>query len=97
MNAAGLQEMQISIDGVKPDKISKKTLKSLAGRLKLLSKHAEFHVNINSVLGISEERTHDALEVAKSAKAMGFSHTVGVLHDDDGTLAPLSHHATRGL
>jgi MoaA/NifB/PqqE/SkfB family radical SAM enzyme len=90
MNAAGLQEMQISIDGVKPDEISKKTLKSLAGRLKLLSEHAQFHVNINSVLGISEERTHDALEVAKSAKAMGFSHTVGVLHDDEGTLAPLS-------
>ena len=90
MNAAGLQEMQISIDGVKPDEISKKTLKSLAGRLKLLSEHATFHVNINSVLGISEERTHDALEVAKSAKAMGFSHTVGVLHDDEGTLAPLS-------
>jgi MoaA/NifB/PqqE/SkfB family radical SAM enzyme len=90
MNAAGLQEMQISIDGVKPDEISKKTLKSLAGRLKLLSEHAQFHVNINSVLGISEERTHDALEVAKSAKAMGFSHTVGVLHDAEGTLAPLS-------
>jgi len=90
MNAAGLQEMQISIDGVKPDAISKKTLKSLAGKLQLLSKHAKFHVNINSVLGISEERTHDALEVAEAAKRMGFSHTVGVLHDDEGTLAPLS-------
>jgi len=90
MNAAGLQEMQISIDGVKPDEISKKTLKSLAGKLKLLSEHAAFHVNINSVLGISEERTHDALEVAESAKALGFSHTVGVLHDAEGTLAPLS-------
>ena len=41
MNAAGLQEMQISIDGVKPDEISKKTLKSLAGKLKLLSEHAD--------------------------------------------------------
>lgn len=90
MNAAGLQELQISIDGVKPDAISKKTLKSLAGKLRLLEKHAQFHININSVLGISEERTQDALEVARSAKAMGFSHTVGVLHDGDGTLAPLS-------
>ena len=90
MNAAGLQELQISIDGVKPDAISKKTLKSLAGKLQLLAKHAQFHVNINSVLGISEERTQDALEVARSAKALGFSHTVGVLHDAEGTLAPLS-------
>lgn len=90
MNAAGLNEMQISIDGVKPDEISKKTLKSLAGKLKLLSEYARFHVNINSVLGISEERTQDALEVAEAAKAWGFSHTVGVLHDAEGTLAPLS-------
>ena len=90
MNAAGLQELQISIDGVKPDAISKKTLKSLAGKLKLLAKHAQFHVNINSVLGISEERTRDALEVARNAKEMGFSHTVGVLHDAEGTHAPLS-------
>jgi MoaA/NifB/PqqE/SkfB family radical SAM enzyme len=90
MNAAGLQELQISIDGVKPDAISKKTLKSLAGKLRLLAKHATFHININSVLGISEERTRDALEVAENAKALGFSHTVGVLHDAEGTLAPLS-------
>lgn len=90
LNEAGLQEMQISIDGVKPDEVSLKTLKSLERRLRLLEAHARFHVNINSVLGISEERTHDALEVARTAKAMGFSHTVGVLHDETGTLAPLS-------
>ncbi len=90
MNDAGLQEMQISIDGVRPDAISKKTLKSLAGKLRLLSEEARFHVNINSVLGISEERTRDALEVAQNARSLGFSHTVGVLHDAAGTLAPLS-------
>jgi MoaA/NifB/PqqE/SkfB family radical SAM enzyme len=90
LNAAGLQELQISIDGVKPDAISKKTLKSLMGKLKLLAKHAKFHVNINSVLGVSEARTKDALEVAATAKGLGFSHTVGVLHDSDGALAPLS-------
>jgi MoaA/NifB/PqqE/SkfB family radical SAM enzyme len=90
MNEAGLQELQISIDGIKPDAVSIKTLKSLMGRLKLLSRYAQFHVNINSVLGITEERTHDALEVAETAKSLGFSHTVGVLHDAEGTLAPLS-------
>lgn len=90
MNEAGLQEMQISIDGVKPDEISLKTLKSLAGKLKLLSEHARFHVNINSVLGVSEERTFEALEVAREAKALGFSHTVGVLHEEGGRLAALS-------
>ena len=90
LNAAGLQAMQISIDGIKPDAVSVKTLKSLRRRLGLLSRLAKFHVNINSVLGVSEERTADALQVAKVAKALGFSHTVGVVHDDSGTLAPLS-------
>jgi len=90
MNEAGLQEMQISIDGVKPDAITQKTLKSLAGKLRILAEHARFHVNINSVLGISEERTNDALEVARAAKDLGFSHTVGVLHDAQGTLEPMS-------
>jgi MoaA/NifB/PqqE/SkfB family radical SAM enzyme len=90
LNAAGLQELQISIDGALPDEISKKSLKSLRRKLQLLADHAEFHVNINSVLGISEERTQDALVVAETARGHGFSHTVGVLHVEDGTLAPLS-------
>jgi MoaA/NifB/PqqE/SkfB family radical SAM enzyme len=90
MNAVGLQALQISIDGVKPDEVSKKSLKSLRGKLELLSRHAAFKVNINSVLGITEERTQDAKEVARMAKALGFSHTVGVLHSGDGSLAPLS-------
>ncbi len=90
MNEAGLQELQISIDGALPDEISLKSLKSLMRKLELLSEHAKFHVNINSVLGISEKRTQDALEVAATARRLGFSHTVGVLHGDDGALAPLS-------
>lgn len=90
MNRAGLQGLQISIDGVRPDAVTKKTLKSLKGKLELLADWAAFPVNINSVLGITEERTQDALEVARFARGLGFSHTVGVMHGDDGTLAPLS-------
>lgn len=90
MNRAGLQGLQISIDGLKPDAITKKTLKSLTGKLQLLADHADFPVNINSVLGITEERTQDAIEVARVARGHGFSHTVGVMHEGDGTLAPLS-------
>ena len=90
MNEAGLQGLQISIDGVRPDEVSKKTLKSLAGKLELLSKHAEFPVNINSVLGMSEERTAEAIDVRDAALKLGFSHTIGVMHEGDGTLVPLS-------
>ncbi len=51
LNAAGLDHMQISIDNVMPDAVSKKSLKVLDAKLKMLAEHADFHVNINSVVG----------------------------------------------
>src|ERR1700688_3326244 len=51
LNEAGLEHLQISIDNVAPDEVSKKSLKTLDGRLVRLSQHAVFQVNINSVLG----------------------------------------------
>src|ERR1700679_3949894 len=46
LNRAGLDHMQISIDNVEPDDISKKSLKVLDKKLEFLAEHAEFHVNI---------------------------------------------------
>src|ERR1035441_1139744 len=51
LNRAGLEHMQISIDNVKPDDVSKKSLKVLDKKLQMLAEYAEFHVNINSVVG----------------------------------------------
>src|SRR5271169_6457364 len=51
LNRAGLEYLQISIDIVTPDDVSMKSLKVLDQKLKLLAEHAEFQVNINSVLG----------------------------------------------
>src|SRR3954466_3176481 len=51
LNRAGLDHMQISIDNVEPDEISKKSLKVLDKKLEMLAQHADFHVNINSVVG----------------------------------------------
>ena len=90
LNQAGLMEMQISIDNVVPDEVSLKSLKSVESKLDLLASHATFKVNINSVLGISTERTQDAIEVATRAKGHGFFHSVGVLHDHNGILKPLT-------
>src|SRR5206468_5249153 len=81
LNRAGLQGLQISIDNLVPDAVSKKSLKTLDGKLQLLAHYARFPVNINSVLGISEERTPDAVTVARRAVDLGFSSPVGVLHD----------------
>ena len=90
LNAAGLQGMQISIDNLKPDAVSMKSLSSVEGKLGLLSKHAKFKVNVNSVLGVSGERTQDVVTVAETAAKYGLQHSVGVLHDHTGTLKPLS-------
>jgi hypothetical protein len=82
--------MQISIDNVMPDDVSKKSLKVLDKKLQLLAEHAHFHVNINSVVGGGIHNPHDAVVVAKRAVDLGFTSTVGIIHDHDGQLQPLS-------
>ncbi|MDE2582234.1 MAG: radical SAM protein [Rhodospirillales bacterium] len=90
LNAAGLQGMQISIDNLQPDDISMKSLRSVENKLALLAEHARFKVNVNSVLGVSGERTQDVVTVAETAAKHGLQHSVGVLHDHSGLLKPLS-------
>jgi MoaA/NifB/PqqE/SkfB family radical SAM enzyme len=90
LNAAGLQGMQVSVDNLEPDAVSMKSLHSVERKLALLAQHARFKVNVNSVLGISEERTQDVVVVAETAAKYGLQHSVGVLHDHTGTLKPLS-------
>jgi MoaA/NifB/PqqE/SkfB family radical SAM enzyme len=93
LNKAGLDHMQISIDNVMPDEVSKKSLKVLDKKLQLLSEHAEFHVNINSVVGGGIHNPHDALVVGRRARVLGFTSTVGIIHDGDGQLRPLDDNA----
>jgi MoaA/NifB/PqqE/SkfB family radical SAM enzyme len=90
LNRAGLDHLQISIDNVMPDEVSKKSLKVLDRKLQLLSEHADFHVNINSVVGGGIRDPHDALTVGRRALELGFTSTVGIIHDGDGQLQPLS-------
>ena len=90
LNTAGLQGMQISIDNVEPDEVSMKSLNSIEPKLALLADYAKFKVNINSVLGVTDERTGDVTSVAKIAKKYGFFYSVGVLHDHTGNLKPMS-------
>jgi len=89
LNDAGLEHLQISIDNTAPDEVSKKSLKSLDGRLEMLSEWAEFQVNINSVLGSGVKNSEDALKIAHRALELGFTSTVGIIHDHDGQLKPL--------
>ena len=89
LNRAGLEHLQISIDNVQPDEVSKKSLKVLDQKLRLLAQHAIFQVNINSVLGSGVKNPEDALAVARRAIELGFTSTVGILHDGNGQLRPL--------
>jgi hypothetical protein len=82
--------MQISIDNVMPDDVSKKSLKVLDKKLQLLAEHADFHVNINSVIGGGIHNPMDALTVSHRAIELGFTSTVGIIHDHEGQLRPLS-------
>jgi MoaA/NifB/PqqE/SkfB family radical SAM enzyme len=89
LNRAGLEYLQISIDNVQPDEVSKKSLKVLDQKLVLLAEHAEFQVNINSVLGSGVRNPEDALQIAHRAIELGFTSTVGIIHDGNGQLQPL--------
>src|SRR5437764_2591940 len=89
LNGAGLDHMQISIDNVMPDEVSKKSLKVLDKKLQMLAEHAEFHVNINSVVGGGTRNPEDALTIGKRAIGLGFTSTIGIIHDGDGQLKPL--------
>jgi MoaA/NifB/PqqE/SkfB family radical SAM enzyme len=88
LNAAGLYGMQISIDNVHPNATSKKSLKTLLPKLRLLAKHAQFRVRINCVLGSSPPA--EAVQVARTVIALGFDMNTSLLREEDGTLAPVT-------
>jgi MoaA/NifB/PqqE/SkfB family radical SAM enzyme len=95
LNRAGLEWLQISIDNVTPDDVSKKSLKVLDKKLEFLAEYADFHVNINSVVGGGVRNPQDAMTIGKRAIALGFSSTVGIIHDGDGQLQPLGEEERR--
>ena len=89
LNRAGLDHMQISIDNLEPDDVSMKSLKVLDKKLQMLADYAEFHVNINSVVGGGIRNPNDALMIGRRALELGFTSTIGIIHDGDGQLKPL--------
>ena len=89
LNEAGLEYLQISIDNLQPDDVSKKSLKVLDKKLVWLSELAEFDVNINSVIGGGIKTPEDALVIGRRAVELRFTSSLGVIHDGMGTLKPL--------
>jgi MoaA/NifB/PqqE/SkfB family radical SAM enzyme len=89
LNAAGLDYLQISIDNVEPDEISKKSLRLLDKKLEWLKEHAHFDININSVVGGGIKNPEDARTINRRAAELGFSTSIGIIHDSSGLLKPL--------
>jgi MoaA/NifB/PqqE/SkfB family radical SAM enzyme len=89
LNAAGLDFLQISIDNIEPDEVSKKSLRLLDKKLQHLRDYADFDVNINSVLGGGIKNPEDARTINRRARALGFSTSIGIIHDGSGRLKPL--------
>lgn len=82
LNEAGLQDMQISIDGVKPNDVTVKVLDALKKRLEYLKQYAKFNVVVSGVVGSCPPE--ESFEVIQYAKNMGFKPRVLILHDQDG-------------
>ena len=88
LNEAGLQEMQISIDGVEANDATQKVLANLKKRLQWLREYARFRVIVSGVLGACPPR--EAEEVLSFARQMGFVPRVLLLHDSNGQLKAMA-------
>jgi MoaA/NifB/PqqE/SkfB family radical SAM enzyme len=95
LNDAGLEHLQISIDNLQPDDVSMKSLKVLDKKLEYLANFAEFAVNINSVIGGGIRNPEDAEAITKRAVEFGFASSVGIIHDSQGSVKPLSRREER--
>jgi MoaA/NifB/PqqE/SkfB family radical SAM enzyme len=84
LNESGLQEMQISIDGVHGNDTTQKVLDNLKQRLQWLHEYARFRVVVSGVLGACPPQ--EAEEVVSFAKQMGFVPRVLLIHDNEGQL-----------
>jgi MoaA/NifB/PqqE/SkfB family radical SAM enzyme len=84
LNDAGLQEMQISIDGVYANDTTQKVLTNLKKRLHWLREHARFQVIVSGVIGACPPE--EAEEVVSFASELGFTPRVLLVHDEHGQL-----------
>lgn len=95
LNEAGLEHLQISIDNVQPDDVSKKSLKVLDKKLEYLAEFSEFSVNINSVIGGGIQTPEDAVKITHRAVQLGFASSLGIIHDGNGAMKPLNRREER--
>ncbi|HVH09099.1 MAG TPA: radical SAM protein [Gemmatimonadales bacterium] len=87
LNAAGLRNMEVSIDAVTPDRTGyiQKCLKTIRPKLHLLRRWAAFDVLVNLVL-CPETRTQMG-DAIRELEDLSFPCTIDLLHDARGQIA----------
>jgi len=75
---------------VNPDEVSRKSLRVLDKKLRLPGRARRLSYQHHSSSAADSSSRKMLLTVAKRATELGFSTTVGVIHDGDGTLKPLT-------
>ena len=91
LNDAGLYALQLSLDNLTPNAVSKKSLKPLRGKLRLLAEHARFRVRVNTVFGAAPPA--EALAVAQAVHALGFDAKCSLARDPSGRPLPVDAEA----
>ena len=91
LNDAGLFAMQLSVDAVRGNATTRKALRPLLPKLRLLAQHARFRVRVNTVFGAAPPE--EALEVVRAASAHGFDAKCSLMRKADGTPVAFDDHA----
>lgn len=84
LNEAGLTDLQISVDGVRPNATTVKVLDPLRERLETLARTARFRVVVSAVIGSAPPS--EALEVVRFTQGLGLTARIILLHDGSGRL-----------
>ena len=84
LNASGMTDMSLSIDGVKRNATTVKVLNVLRRKLDILAERAKFDVVVSAVIGTAPRE--EVLEVVEFAKSRGFTPRLLVLHNEDGQM-----------
>jgi MoaA/NifB/PqqE/SkfB family radical SAM enzyme len=84
LNEAGLDDLQVSVDGVMPNAVTVKVLKPMRKKLETLARHARFRVTMSGVVGSAPPG--EAVQVLELARQLGFKPRVLLVHDGKGQL-----------
>jgi len=86
LNAAGLANMEVSVDAVRADRTGyiQKCLKTIGPKLGLVRQFAQFDTFVNMVL--CEQTREEFGEAIRELHELGFVVTIDLLHDSHGTI-----------